>query len=41
MEDTSLCDKTKSVNIDPFPENNIFICCGGFHFTFHLNVENL
>ena len=35
------CDKRKSIDIDPFPESNIFNHGVCLHFAFHFNVEDL
>lgn len=35
------CNKCKSIDIDPFPESNIFNHGVCLHFAFHFNVEDL
>ena len=35
------CDKRKSIDIDPFPESNIFNHGVCLHLAFHFNVEDL
>ena len=35
------CDKSKSIDIDPFPESNIFNHGVCLHFALHFNVEDL
>lgn len=35
------CDKCKSIDIDPFPESNIFNHGVCLHLAFHFNVEDL
>ena len=39
--DRTICDKCKGIDIDPFPESDIFHHCVCLHFTFHFNVEDL
>ena len=41
MVDGGLGDKSKSINIDPLPESDIFHHGMRFHFTLHLNVKDL
>lgn len=39
--DRGFCYKTKSIDVDPFPKHNVFVCCGGFHFALHFDIEDL
>lgn len=41
MEDRRLCNKGNSVQVDPFPENDLVCHLVCLHFALHLNIEDL